>query len=311
MFTQYKPELLPDLVEVFNRFADRSRGLDGFRQASHWEAVFSRPDIDPRQDILILSAAKEDIGIGISSFAWLYTKSPSGRVYLRGPFADPDAPDLDLTLATMLEKAHERAKEVDAASIEGRSLFPSWETAYLNAGFALMGAYCRYRLFPVMGAIPVPDNPPGGVIKTWKDFRNLGKIMDLFTSAFEDHWDYQPATLSEWEEIIKGNSFNSDLLLIGIEDKKPVGYIFGQTMTDHSNPEIRMAYLVSVGIHPDHQGRGWGRALLARWLRSVYKSDARAVELDVDIENTRAMSLYKSLGFRFLRQEDVFRKSLR
>jgi ribosomal protein S18 acetylase RimI-like enzyme len=311
VFIEYRPDLLPELTAVFTRFAGHTRGLDGFRELSHWEAVFALPDIDPRRDILIIAKDTRDSEKEIQGFAWLYTKPAPDFVYLRGPYVDPDVSDLEMILNSVIDRSVLRAGESGSGYIEGRSLFPSWEAAYINAGFIRMGAYQRCRLFPVIGAIPVSEIPTGSEIRTWGDFRDISILMELFTSAFKDHWDYQPPKIKEWEEIIKGKLFDPAMHLTAFEGKKAVGYIFGQAMPDYSNRAVRMAYLVSIGVHPDHQGAGWGRALLTRWLRGVYESGARAVELDVDAENSGALALYKSLGLRFIRQEDVYRKYLR
>lgn len=310
MFIKYQPEILPRLLEIFGRFADRTKGLDGFRDASHWEARFTSLDIDPARDIIILKTGASDHTNQIRAFSWLFTKSAPNNVYLRGPFADPGDPEVSTAIESIIETAVNRAAELDAGYIEGRSLFTEWDKAYVETGFTRMGAYQRWRLFPVKGTIPLADIPSGGDIRAWSGSSDIRVLMGLFTGAFRDHWDYQEPKKQEWEEIIRGKSFDPSLLLTGFDDGTAVGYVFGQNMPDSTNPGIQMAYLVSIGIHPDHQGRGWGRALLTRWLRSIYGSSARAAELDVDAENLRAMDLYRSLGFRFLKQEEVYRKYL-
>jgi ribosomal protein S18 acetylase RimI-like enzyme len=311
VFIKYEPDLLPDLTAVFTRFAGHTQGLDGFGEISHWEAVFALPDIDPGRDILIISKDDPNSKNAIQGFAWLYMKSAPDFVYLRGPYIDPDLPELEEILNAIIERSILRAVESGSGYIEGRSLFPTWEAAYMNSGFTKMGAYQRCRLFPVIGAIPVSEISPGGEILKWGDFRDISILMGLFTSAFKDHWDYQPPEKHEWEEILNGKLFDPAMFLTAFDGKKAVGYIFGQAMPDYSNRAVQMVYLVSIGVHPDYQGKGWGRALLTRWLRGVYESGARAVELDVDAENIRALALYKSLGLRFLRQEGVYRKYLR
>jgi len=69
---------------------------------------------------------------------------------------------------------------------------------------------------------------------------------------------------------------------------------------------LRMLWHVGVlgiGVHPEAQGIGLGRAMLEAllgWVRSHRDEDGervRRVELNVLADNTRAIALYRSLGF--------------
>ena len=70
--------------------------------------------------------------------------------------------------------------------------------------------------------------------------------------------------------------------------------------------------MLSLGVHPRAQGRGVGRALLARLLELCdADSQLTRLELYVRADNERAQRLYASLGFeqegvrrRFVRLED-------
>lgn len=67
-----------------------------------------------------------------------------------------------------------------------------------------------------------------------------------------------------------------------------VGYAFVQGKTWDADVHIR-----SFAVHPEHQRRGYGKALL----RSVIENSQRTVDLLVDESNTIAVGLYESLGF--------------
>jgi len=55
--------------------------------------------------------------------------------------------------------------------------------------------------------------------------------------------------------------------------------------------------ILAMGIHPDHQGRGLGRALLEATLAWGDTHGIRRVELYCRDDNGRAIALYDSLGF--------------
>lgn len=66
---------------------------------------------------------------------------------------------------------------------------------------------------------------------------------------------------------------------------------------------IRHVAVLGIGVHPDAQGIGLGRALLEAllgWVRDHRDADGgriRRVELHVRSDNPRAVALYHSLGF--------------
>ncbi len=310
MLIPYHPEQLPDLVSIFADYSKNIRGLDGFLFESYWEALLARGDINPGRDILIYADDTEESLSKPRAFSWLYTKSAPDFVYLRGPYVNPDHPELDSILDTLLQKSIKVAEGLNAVYIESRVVQTNWLDVFNRADFNRMGAYQRWRLFPLRGTIPIGDIPGGAEIRDWKRVKAVSILMDLFTTAFKEHWDYQPPKKSDWDEIIKSENFEPGLLLIAYENDMAVGYSFGQLMPDQSSPGFRMAYLVSIGLRPDFQGKGWGKALLTQWLRGVYETGTRSVELDVDEENSRAVGLYEEFGFHHLRTEQVCRKYL-
>ena len=57
------------------------------------------------------------------------------------------------------------------------------------------------------------------------------------------------------------------------------------------------AHLLNVCVRRDHQGRGYGRALVAHMLERAKARGAQMVFLEVRPSNVVAMGLYHSLGF--------------
>jgi ribosomal protein S18 acetylase RimI-like enzyme len=55
--------------------------------------------------------------------------------------------------------------------------------------------------------------------------------------------------------------------------------------------------IYSFGIIPDYQGRGYGRQMLEEVIRSIRAYSQKAIMLDVDVTNERALHLYRSCGF--------------
>jgi len=307
---EYHPELLESLAELYSQYADPSMGLNPF-PVEHWESLFIRPELDPRRDVLIISDRDNPSDPSGASFSWLYSKHAPSHIYLRGPYHSPNHPHVERLLDEMLLEVQKRAEEYRAGHIEGRSLYKQWEEAYIRAGFQRMGAYERWRLFPLKGSVPVHDAPEGGYIRKWQGMGDIEILMRLFAESFGEHWDYVPPRRSDYEEIFRGRQFSPELLYTGYEGESPVCFIFGEGMYDYTLPTLNAAYLVSIAVNSESRTRGWGRALLSRWLRAVYQSGGRAVELDVDTDNESAKALYEGFGFRCMRTEHVWRKYLR
>jgi ribosomal-protein-alanine N-acetyltransferase len=57
------------------------------------------------------------------------------------------------------------------------------------------------------------------------------------------------------------------------------------------------AHLASIGVHPDHRGRGIGGALLREAVARSRRAKARFLSLEVDLANGAAQRLYRREGF--------------
>lgn len=81
----------------------------------------------------------------------------------------------------------------------------------------------------------------------------------------------------------------------------------------HVLPPARCRHVASLalGIHPDHQGKGWGRRLVGHLVEVARRQAVVRLELYVRADNHRAIGLYRQFGFvresvrrRFVRLDD-------
>ena len=80
------------------------------------------------------------------------------------------------------------------------------------------------------------------------------------------------------------------------EQEKSVGYIvlcFGYSLEWLG----RDAFVDEFFLLPDYRGRGWGRKTMAFLEDAARELNVTALHLEVMRENTRAMDLYRKLGF--------------
>lgn len=122
------------------------------------------------------------------------------------------------------------------------------------------------------------------------------------------------ADLHEWTNGTLNGPRGARLVCELLEGRH-TGRIIGEAVIRRMSPKrVRHVAHLSIEVHPEHQGNGVGRALmnaLLAWARGPDGAGITRVDLDVFAVNTRAINLYRSLGFqiegtrrRFVRFED-------
>lgn len=65
-------------------------------------------------------------------------------------------------------------------------------------------------------------------------------------------------------------------------------------------------YIAGMGVAPSHRGRGLGEAVMRAVLASARERGVKRVQLEVLVQNASAIRLYERLGFRHLRDLEVW-----
>lgn len=143
---------------------------------------------------------------------------------------------------------------------------------------------------------PSPVWPAGAQARTYDDAHDRVAFRALFNTAFADH--ATPLQLDEGflEAPADPSIVDADTLLL--EDSGGHLIAFCATSPERHDGRVgRHAEIWTIGVLPDHQGRGYGRQLL-RWgiqrLRSIGVSD---ITLSVNSRNEHALGLYEREGF--------------
>ncbi len=92
------------------------------------------------------------------------------------------------------------------------------------------------------------------------------------------------------------------LFIYGEEDtgcQEPVGSM----RLDHGDETVG---IFAVGILPDYQGRGYGRQMLEEAIHIIRSYSQKTIYLFVNIENKRAVKLYRSCGFAIKTTYDYY-----
>ena len=116
---------------------------------------------------------------------------------------------------------------------------------------------------------------------------DLPAIVQLEQTTQLDPWT--EAQVLEMADFLRSGEYVG-VVLSGAQNFTQIdAYIFARVFLDECE-------ILSVGVHPDVQGKGLGRALLHAFFQSL-PAAARIVHLEVRASNTAARRLYARAGF--------------
>lgn len=127
---------------------------------------------------------------------------------------------------------------------------------------------------------------------------DLEAIVSVHSASFGD----------EKEQVrhytIQGLQEPKSQFYLGVLGEKPIGCL----RLDEIDDEIG---IYGFGVHPEYQGRGYGRRMLEGVIRRIQKQSPKGIMLDVDIDNTNAVKLYRGCGFQIRTTYDYYGLDLR
>jgi ribosomal-protein-alanine N-acetyltransferase len=118
--------------------------------------------------------------------------------------------------------------------------------------------------------------------------RHLDRILQIERASFgRDAWP-RKSFLEYYEDC-------RELFFVAKFSRRIAGYIIACV-------EARDGEIASLAVHPDYRRRGLAAALIGRVLRELRAAGIRRVELMVRLGNTAGERLYRSFGFRRVRE---------
>lgn len=158
----------------------------------------------------------------------------------------------------------------------------------------------RFRMERELAGLPEAGALPAGYcLEAWHA-RWLEAHAEVLAACFEGATDAeifptlgsQSGCLHLMRELVQRRDFLPQATWLLVGPVGPCGSI--QALWERR----AVAAIQNLGIRPEHQNRGLGRALLLHLLHTLQQSGFGRVLLEVTANNIPALRLYQGLGFR-------------
>ena len=204
----------------------------------------------------------------------------------------------------LLEAALEQAATAGEAQV--RLYVPQSGPGRLFAeamGMVYQSSLWRLQLPPTT-AVLRPAFPPDMLVRPIGHWLPVPALVELMNSAFADHPSPVSWTIGQIEIVNAQPDFDpTSMLLISPLGEPDVAVAFARTALgpalgpapdgdDKPVGEVRL-----IGVLPAWRGRGLGRELLRWAVAHLRVAGAGRIQLSVEAQNERALSLYVRTGF--------------
>lgn len=160
--------------------------------------------------------------------------------------------------------------------------------------------YAELTLRLTSTPVPVP-NLPGVEIRPW-DSATPEATLAVRNASFRDHWGSVERQLDGWLEQQRAAAFRPAWSHVAVDTAsgEVVSFLMSCAYEQDWEPQgYTSGYIELLGTLREHRGRGIGRALISRAMRSYQDAGMDAAEIGVDSQNeSGAFGLYTGLGFR-------------
>ncbi|MEU8525698.1 MULTISPECIES: mycothiol synthase [Streptomyces] len=140
--------------------------------------------------------------------------------------------------------------------------------------------------------IPEPVLPEGVTIRTFVPGQDDTAWLAVNAAAFSHHPEQGSLTQRDLDDRTAEPWFDPKGFFLAEKDGRLVGFHWTKT---HAEEQLGEVYV--VGILPEAQGGGLGKALTAIGLRHLAAQGLPTAMLYVDADNTAAVTVYERLGF--------------
>ncbi len=178
---------------------------------------------------------------------------------------------------------------------------PGADSLARSLGFARVRDLWQLRR-SLYAALPTPTWPAGVAVRTFERGRDEQAWLAVNARAFDDHPEQGYWTRADLDRRLDELWFDPAGFFLAERGGRLVGFhwtkVHGHEVHGHEvhgHEPIGEVYV--IGVDPDEQGSGLGKALTLVGLRHLRQRGLPEAMLYVEAENAGAISLYSRLGF--------------
>jgi GNAT superfamily N-acetyltransferase len=180
---------------------------------------------------------------------------------------------------------------IEDGRTDAESLFRSAGAVAVRTAWVLRLAHDPTGPRPVR----VDAQPPTGVILRTSTEADEIEALDMMELAFSEWPDRRPSSRATWQALVtQREGFQHDQLQVAVDSD---GTIVGAAFLIDDGTEL---WVDKLATHPQHRGRGIGRALLAHAFGIAHDRGRASTALSTD-SNTGALPFYERLGMSVTR----------
>ncbi|GAA4777554.1 MULTISPECIES: mycothiol synthase [Streptomyces] len=142
------------------------------------------------------------------------------------------------------------------------------------------------------GTVPPRDYPQGVTLRTFVPGRDDEEWLAVNAAAFAHHPEQGSLTQRDLDDRMAQPWFDPAGFFLAEREGRIIGFHWTKV---HAEEHLGEVYV--LGIRPDAQGGGLGKALTATGLRHLAAQGLPTAMLYVDADNTAALRVYEQLGF--------------
>lgn len=280
---------------IFNR----APSLDALRM------MLEHPHIDAERNLFFAEAGDRLVG-----FAELW-HAPGQVRHIFRLLVHPDWRCRGLG-TSLLWKVERRARQLGGQYLDVQIESSQEVGRRFLAARGLRPVHCSWQMHLTdLAAVPQPDWPPGYSQRAFVPGEDECTSVQLENECFREEWEHVPVELGEIVGFVRSPSFRADGVIYAVHQGRVVGecwcWIEETSLTQRSE---KQGYVWCLCVHPNHRGRGLGRALLLSGLQWLRQRNMSSAALHVDGANERAKRLYEGVGFRVRRTDIWYREAL-
>ena len=166
---------------------------------------------------------------------------------------------------------------------------------------------------PFEAGTPVPwppyQAPPGLSVRTFVPGQDEAVWLGLNSRAFAHHPEQGSWTARDLAEREAEPWFDpAGFFLLLAAGGEPIGFHWTKVHPAGAYGPEPVGEVYVLGVDPDRAGRGYGRLLADVGLRHLAQSGLHTIVLYVDGDNTPAVRLYESFGFRIRTVDTLYER---